>query len=80
MSKTITIRLEDSVYEQISRAAKEDHRPISNFITHTVQEVLSQLSLSDDAEMKEILSNPDLAKRLKRGHVQAALKKGRFVE
>lgn len=80
MSKTITIRLNENDYQQIAQAAMQEHRPISNFITHTVLDVLSNMSFVDEVEMKEILSDPKLMARLKRGHTQAAAKKGRFVE
>ena len=80
MSKTITIRLSEHDYEQISVAAEQERRPISNFITHSVLDSLSNMRLADSDEMREILSDPELMKRLNRGHAQAASKKGRFVE
>lgn len=80
MSKTITIRLEDSDYRQIALAAQHEHRPISNFITHTVLNALASVNLADDKEMKEIFSDPKLMARLKRGHTNAVSRKGRFVE
>ena len=80
MSKTITIRLSEHDYEQISTAAEQERRPISNFITHVVLETLAGMRLAGPDEMREILSDPELAKRLKRGQAQAASRKGRFVE
>ncbi len=80
MSKTITIRLGEKEYKQIAQAAESEHRPISNFIMHTVMEALSNLNQVDDEEMNEILSNPHLMQKLKRGHAQAVAGKGRFVE
>ncbi|MBU0567237.1 ribbon-helix-helix protein, CopG family, partial [bacterium] len=32
MSKTVTVRLEDAVYEKIKNFAQAERRPISNFI------------------------------------------------
>ena len=36
MAETFTLRLSDQEYEQISAYAENEHRPISNFITHVV--------------------------------------------
>ncbi|MBF0490679.1 MAG: CopG family transcriptional regulator [Candidatus Omnitrophica bacterium] len=80
MSKTITTRLKDSDYDQIARAAEQEHRPISNFITHAVLDTIANVSLVDDVEMKEILSDAELMQRLKRGHANAAARKGKFVK
>ena len=72
MSKTIMIRLSENDYNQIATAAEQERRPISNFITHTVLGTLSNMNLADDGEMKGIVSDPELMRRLKRGHAQAA--------
>ncbi len=80
MSKTVTIRLNDDDYKQIASAAQQERRPISNFITHTVLDVLASINVVDDVEMQEILSDASLVKKLKRGHAQVATRKGKFVE
>lgn len=80
MSKTVTIRLDDSEYKEIASAARRERRPISNFITHTVLDVLANVNSVDNTEMQDILSDVHLIKKLKRGHAQANARKGRFVE
>ncbi|MBF0504507.1 MAG: CopG family transcriptional regulator [Candidatus Omnitrophica bacterium] len=79
MSKTVTIRLSDGDYRTISRVAKHERRPISNFITHRVMAAISDMNTVDDAEMKEILSDEKVMKSIERGHKQFAQGKGRFV-
>ena len=67
MSKTITIRLSDEEYKQIAQLAKEERRPISNFITHAVFNSIADMFTVDDKEMGEILADKNLIKQLKRG-------------
>lgn len=79
MSKVITLRLSDEEYEKISGLAEQEHRPISNFITHTVLRSIQDDVFADDLEMKEITSDKKLMKGLQTAHKQAAVKKGKFV-
>jgi len=71
MSKTITVRLSDEEYEQISTCAENEHRPISNFISHAVLEKIKESAYVDSVEMAQIQSDQKLVKKLKRGHKQA---------
>jgi len=41
---------------------------------------IKQLGFEDVRQKEEILANSALMKKLKRGHMQAELRKGRFVE
>ena len=59
MSKTITVRLDENVYEIFKKAAEGQKRTISNYIeyatlNHTVNE-----TVVDDAEMSKILAFED---------------------
>lgn len=79
MSKTITLRLDDEVYDKFSIAAKIDNRSISNLIQTLALRKLQEDSIMDDFEISEILSNKELLGSLKKGSEQAKERKGRFV-
>ena len=80
MSKTVTLRLSEDEYEQISSLAKADHRPLSNFITHIVLSKFQESYYVDSAEMTEILNNKELLEDLKVGHEDAKARRGKFVD
>ena len=76
MAKTITIRIEDNIYDLFKLAADGDHRSISNFIEFaTLNYLTNEIHVSDD-EMNDILNNSDLVKSLKNG--LSDLKKGNY--
>jgi hypothetical protein len=55
MAKTITLRIDDNIYNTLKRAADGDRRTISNFVEFaTVTYILSNNVVADD-EMNEIL-------------------------
>jgi predicted transcriptional regulator len=56
MAKTITVRLEDSIYEMFKKAAEGQKRTISNYIEYATLNYLVSETIVDDAEMNEILS------------------------
>jgi len=74
MSKTITLRVDDNVYNTLKRAAEGDKRSISNFIEYASLNYIFTNNSVDDAEMKEILS---FEKDLKKGLED--IKKGRYT-
>ena len=76
MSKTISIRVSDEEYAQISAVAKAERRPISNFILYAALNTISNMFTVDDDEMKEILSDKELMEDIKQGHED--VKKGRY--
>jgi len=78
-TKTVTMRLPDDVYATISSLAKEDNRPISNYIETIAMRYIEQESLVDDLEMKAIAGNKSLMDRLKKGHESAKKGRGRFA-
>jgi len=65
--KTVTMRVDDSVYEMIKRAADGQRRNISNFIEYATLQYLSSTQYVDDGEMSEILEDRELVENLERG-------------
>jgi len=64
MSKTITIRVDDSTYDIFKKAADGDRRTISNFVEFaTLSYVTNEIHVSDQ-EMNEILSDSSLVSNL----------------
>ena len=80
MAKTVTLRLEEDVYNVFLEAAKAENRPLSNLIETAALSRIREQQFLDDAEMSEILANENLTKRLKKGIRDAEAKKGRFVD
>jgi len=80
MSKTITLRLKDEIYNIFLEMAKAENRSLSNLIETAALNKIREQQFVDDAEMAEILSNQDLLRRLKEGSNEARSLKGRFVE
>ena len=56
MSKTITIRIDDSTYELFKKAANGERRTITNFIEYATLNYLTNENYVSDIEMKEIYS------------------------
>jgi predicted transcriptional regulator len=73
MAKTITVRLDDTVYGIFKKAADGDKRTISNFIEYATINYIFNESIVDDTEMNEILS---FEKDIKKG--LSDIKKGRY--
>jgi len=56
MPKTITVRLEENVYEIFKKAADGQKRTISNYIEYATLNYTVNETIVDDTEMSEILS------------------------
>ena len=80
MSKTVTLRLKDEIYNTFMEAALAENRPLSNLIETAAMNKIREQQFVDDAEMAEILSDKNLIKRIKQGSREVRLRKGRFVE
>ena len=66
MAKTITLRVDDTIYDTLKIAANGDRRTISNFIEYATINYIFYNNTVDDNEMNEILSfEKDLKKGLK---------------
>jgi uncharacterized protein (DUF1778 family) len=74
--KVITLRLTDDEYKAIADRAKEEYRPISNFIT---AHIMKEIEYVDAVEEEEIKMNKTLQKRLNRGVKEAKQRKGRMI-
>ncbi|HEY3319163.1 MAG TPA: CopG family transcriptional regulator [Planctomycetota bacterium] len=79
MSRTVTLRLDASVYERLRLCAQRDNRPLSNFIETAALRYLDETEYVDEYEMAEIGANTALNRSLKRGVADARAKRGRFV-
>ncbi|MCH7858064.1 MAG: CopG family transcriptional regulator [Candidatus Marinimicrobia bacterium] len=64
MSKTVTIRLDEDVYQTIKSAAQAEKRTISNLMTYATVSYLESSSFVSDEEMREIAEDKDLIHRL----------------
>jgi len=80
MSKTITLRLDESIYNKIKKHAQNDNRPLSNYIETATIKYMDRSDLLDEFEMKSILEDKDLVESLRKGSTEAKNRKGRFVE
>ena len=80
MSKTVTLRLKDDVYNAFREAALAENRPLSNLIETAAISKIREQHFVDDIEMAEILADRNLIKRIKQGSREARLHKGRFIE
>lgn len=80
MSKTVTLRISDDVYQLFRRSADNDNRPLSNFIETATIRFIEQNDLADETEMAEIRGNAALNRSIRRGHSDSRSKRGRFVD
>jgi len=79
MSKTITLRVDDELYEKFKEHAKIENRSISNFIETATISYIKETDLVSDFEMLEILGNESLVKQIKKGSADAKQRRGRFA-
>ena len=77
MPKTITLRIDDDIYQMFKKAAHGARRTISNFLEFAAISYLSQETYASDAEMKEILKDKDLQKDLKQS--EREVREGRYT-
>jgi hypothetical protein len=64
MPKTITVRIDDNVYNMFKKAADGQKRTISNYIEYATLNYTVNETIVDDIEMNEILT---FEKDLKKG-------------
>ena len=79
MSKTVTLRVDDTVYGKLRSWAKRDNRPLSNFIETAALRFIEDHEVVDEFEMAEIEGNEALNASIKRGLKNAKAGRGRFV-
>lgn len=79
MSKTVTLRLDESVYGKLRSWAERDNRALSNFIETAALRFIEEHEVVDEFEMAEIEGNKALNASLKKGLKDAKAGRGRFV-
>ncbi len=65
--KTVTMRVDDSIYDMIKLAAEGQKRNLSNFIEFATLQYLTSSQFVDSSEMKEISSDKELVENLMDG-------------
>jgi uncharacterized protein (DUF1778 family) len=65
--KTVTMRVDDSVYDIIKLAADGQKRNLSNFIEFATMQYLTSSQFVDNDEMSEIMNDKELVKNLMDG-------------
>jgi uncharacterized protein (DUF1778 family) len=73
------MRLDEETYKKLKAAAAAERRSLANLIETAALRHLEDSEFVDDIETRDILSDPDLLKRLRSGHLQARKRKGAFV-
>ncbi len=65
--KTVTMRVEDSIYNMIKLAADGQRRNLSNFIEFATMQYLTSSQFVEKDEMNEILEDKELVNNLMNG-------------
>jgi uncharacterized protein (DUF1778 family) len=65
--KTVTMRVDDSIYDMIKLAAEGQKRNLSNFIEFATMQYLTSSQFVDAEEMNEISSDKELVENLMNG-------------
>ena len=65
--KTVTMRVDDSIYNMIKLAAEGQKRNLSNFIEFATMQYLTSSQFMDNNEMQEILEDKELVQNLMNG-------------
>jgi len=65
--KTVTMRVDDSIYNMIKLAADGQKRNLSNFIEFATMQYLTSSQFVEKDEMSEILEDKELVKNLMNG-------------
>lgn len=79
MHKTITLRINDDVYQMFKKAAHGSRRTISNFLEFATLSFLSHDSYVSDDEMKEMLKDHNLLEDLKQGEKEIKSRRFKIV-
>jgi uncharacterized protein (DUF1778 family) len=79
MSKTITLRIEDPIYDIFKKAADGERRNISNFVENATIQYLTNEFYATDEEMDEILSDKQIISSLRKGLKEASQGKYKVV-
>ena len=80
MPKTVTLSMDDMLYEKFKGYATMDNRSLANFFKAAAAHYIENKMLMDDFEMEEIRNNTELKERIRAGSRDAANRQGRFVD
>jgi predicted transcriptional regulator len=78
--KTVTMRIDDNVYDILKKAADGERRTISNFLENASLQYLSSELYVSDSEMNSILNDKTLIEGLYKGIEDAKKGKYKIVE
>ena len=79
MAKTVVLRLENDVYDELRKAAVAERLPLATFIATTALTQIRERQFVSRGEIDEILGDDALVRRLKAGSQQARRRTGEFV-
>jgi len=65
--KTVTMRVDDSIYDMMKLAAEGQRRNLSNFIEFATMQYLTSSQFVDNDEMSEITNDKELVQNLMDG-------------
>jgi len=65
--KTVTMRVDDSIYNMMKLAAEGQKRNLSNFIEFATMQYLTSSQFVDNDEMQEIMNDKELVINLMNG-------------
>jgi len=65
--KTLTMRVDDGIYDMIKLAAEGQKRNISNFIEFATMQYLTSSQFVENSEMYEIMDDKELVENLING-------------
>jgi len=65
--KTVTMRVDDTIYDMIKLAAKGQKRNLSNFIEFATIQYLTSSQFVENDEMREIMDDKELVENLMNG-------------
>jgi uncharacterized protein (DUF1778 family) len=67
LMKTVTMRVDDSIYDMIKLAADGQKRNLSNFIEFATMQYLTSSQFVEKSEMNEIMDDKELVQNLMNG-------------
>ena len=79
MTKTMSLRIDEELYNSLKVHAEAENRSISNFIETATIRYLEEIEYADELEMENIVSNEGLVARIKQGTEDATSGRGRLV-
>lgn len=80
MLRTVTLRLDQDVYQLFHAWALADNRSLSNLIETSAKKHLEECLFADETEMRDIREDRRLVQKLRQGSRAAKTRQGRFVD